>query len=292
MTDTESPSETYICIQCMIPRELEDELPEVLAPWPVLGTEIGKASGASVRVTVYLDGAEVDGAGGVRRALMAHGAQHVELGLLEPGDWLAGFREQIRPLEVGQHWWIDPHPDQPTAAPAGRRRLVVEPRMAFGSGTHESTGAILVELEDLEVEGSRVLDVGTGSGILALAAESLGAEWVVGLDIDPSAVSVAFEVLRQQEWPSGVKLVLGSVDCLGGAEFDIVMCNMIASNLLPLAGDLRSSLASAGVAVFSGLLASEAETVSAALTEVGFAITSRRDDGEWASLTAAAAPIP
>jgi ribosomal protein L11 methyltransferase len=149
-----------------------------------------------------------------------------------------------------------------------------------------------MELEELEVDGRRVLDVGTGSGILALAAESLGAEWVVGLDVDPAAVWVAFEIAHQQEWRSRVSFVLGSVDCLGGAEFDIVVCNMIASNFLALAGELRNSLAPTSVAVFSGLLASEAESVFGKLTQAGFAITSRRDDGDWASLTATAAPMP
>jgi ribosomal protein L11 methyltransferase len=292
MSATNSSSETYICIRCVIPPELEEELPELLAPWPVLGTEIGEASSDGVRVTVYVDGTAGDAADGIQGLLMSHGAEDVELGSLEADDWMAGFREQIRPFAVGGHWWIDPRPDQPTAAPAGRRRLVVEPRTAFGSGTHESTRGILVELEDLRVEGQRVLDVGTGSGILAVAAESLGAKWVIGLDIDPSAVSVAFDVVRQQEWWSHVSLVLGSLDCLGGAEFDIVMCNMIASKFLPLAGDLRSSLAPAGVAVFSGLLESEAEPVCTALNEVGFSIAKRRDDGDWTSLTAVAAPMP
>ena len=284
--------DTYLSIRCVIPAELEEELPELLASWPVLGTEIGECSELGVLVTVYFAGGENDGADGVRRLLKARGAQDIEHQLLEADDWLAGFREQIRPFEVGDHWWIDPHPDRPTAAPAGRRRLVVEPSMAFGTGTHESTRAILVELEDLEVDGRRVLDVGTGSGILALAAESLGADWVVGLEIDPSAIWVAGEVSRQQEWRSRANFVLGSVDCLGGSEFDIVVCNMIASSFLPLAGDLRRSLAPTGVAVFSGLLASEAGLVSAALIQAGYSITSRRDDGDWASLKAAAATTP
>lgn len=280
--------ESYLSIRCVIPLELEDELPELLAPWPMLGTEIGDVSAGGVRVTVYFDGGDTAGADGVRHLLMSLGVEDIEFGSLEPDDWLAGFRERTRPFEVGRRWWIDPRPDRPTAAPAGRQRLIVEPRMAFGSGTHESTRAILIALEDLRVDGRRVLDVGTGSGILALAAESLGAEWVVGLDIDPSAISVAFEVSRQQEWRSCMSFVLGSVDCLVGADFDIVMCNMIASNFLPLAGDLRNALAPAGVAVFSGLLASEAEMVSAALAEAGFSITSRHDDGDWSSLRASA----
>jgi len=284
--------ESYICIRCVIPPELEEELPELLAPWSILGTEIDTVPDGRTRATVYLPESDVSGARAVRNLLREGGGGEVEEGLIPADDWLGNYRQQVQPFPVGRRWWIDPHPDRPTAAPEGRQRLVVEPRMAFGTGTHESTRAILTVLEELDVDGRRVLDVGTGSGILALAAESLGAEWVVGLDIDPSAVWVAVEVTRQQEWRSRVRLVLGSVDCLGEAEFDIVVCNMIASNFLPLVGDLRSFLAPAGVAVFSGLLASEATSVCRALTRTGFAITSQHDDGDWASLTAAAVPIP
>jgi ribosomal protein L11 methyltransferase len=284
--------DTYLSIRCVIPAELEEELPELLAPWPVLGTEIGEVSDGRLRVSVYFDGAQVDSADGVRRLLLTHGAEDVGLESIMVDDWLVGYRQSTRPFEVGRSWWIDPHPEQASPAPVGRRRLAVEPRSAFGTGTHESTRAILMELESLEVEGRRVLDVGSGSGILALAAESLGAEWVVGLDIDPSAVWVASETARQQEWRSHVAFVLGSVDCLGGTEFDIVVCNMISSNFVPLAPDLRSALASTGVAVFSGLLASEAEAVSEALTRAGFAIASRCDHGEWASLTATRRALP
>jgi len=291
MTGAKSRKDTYLSIRCSIPADLEDQLPVLLAPWGVLGTEIGDRTDYGIRVTVFLPGADADGADGVGRLLVDHGANDVERAWLETEDWLAGYREQVRPFEVGGCWWIDPHPDRPTTAPAGRRRLVIEPRMAFGTGTHESTRAILTALEEIEVLGRSVLDVGTGSGILAFAAECLGAESVVGLDIDPEAVWVAFETARQQEWPCAVSFVVGPIECLGGAEFDIVMCNMISSSFLPLAGELRNSLAPKGIAVFSGLLTSEVELVSGALMEVGFAIESQCNFGEWASLKAVAAPV-
>lgn len=284
-----SMKDTYISIRCVIPANLEEELPALLAPWSVFGTEIHDASGGGVGITVYLSGADLDGAEAVHRKLIESGAKDVVRGSLDDGDWLETYRSQSQPFTVGSGWWIDPRPDRPTAAPAGRRRLVIEPRMAFGTGFHESTQAILMALEEIEVSGRRVLDVGTGSGILALAAECMGAESVVGLDIDETAVWVASETARQQEWPSRVRFVVGSVDCLGGAEFDIVMCNMITSSFLPLVGELKNRLAPTGIAVFSGLLVAEVESVSGALEAAGFAPPARRILGEWASLIALAA---
>ena len=284
--------DTYISIRCVIPADLEEELPELLAPQGVLGTEIGDRLDRGVIVTVYLPGTDLDGADRLCRLLVDQGASDVSRELLEAADWLAGFRDSVRPFEVGQRWWIDPHPDRPTAAPSGRLRLVIEPRMAFGTGSHESTQAILMALEDIAVNGRRVLDVGTGSGILALAAECSGADSVVALDIDETAIWVARETAAIQEWSPRVIYVLGPVDCFGGAEFDIVMCNMITSIFLPLAGEIRSRLAPAGISVFSGLLASEVESVSGALAEAGFAIRSQSILGEWASLVAVAARRP
>ena len=146
-----SDPNTYMSIRCVIPADLEEELPELLAPWGVLGTEIGGHSNRGVIISVYLSGVDSGDVDGVCRLLTDKGARDIERESLDAADWLAGFRESIRPFEVGGFWWIDPHPDQPTAAPSGRRRLVVEPRMAFGSGSHESTQAILVALENIAV---------------------------------------------------------------------------------------------------------------------------------------------
>ena len=284
--------DTYISIRSVIPAELEEEIPELLAPWGVLGTEIGGRSDRGVNITVYLSGGDTADADRVCLLLADRGADDVERDLIEATDWLTGFRDSTRPFEVGGYWWIDPHPDRPTTAPSGRRRLAIEPRMAFGSGSHESTQAILMALEELEVNGRRVLDVGTGTGVLALAAESLGAHSVIGLDVDETAIWVAIETARQQDWPSRVSYVVGPVECIGGAQFDIVMCNMIASVFLPLVGEIKGRLAPAGLAVFSGLLASEVESVSGELKEAGFTIRSHRILGEWASLVAVATGLP
>jgi ribosomal protein L11 methyltransferase len=277
--------DTYIFIRCTIPAGFEDELPELLSEISVLGTEIENETDGGVRATVFLSEPDSDCVRELRRALANRGAVDIEEGYLPADDWLAEYREQVQPFSVGKQWWIDPHPERPTTIPRGRRRLIIEPRMAFGTGTHESTQAILLALEDLEVSERRVLDVGTGSGILALAAERLGAERVVGLDIDEVAIRVAVETARQQDWGSSVCFILGSTGCIGDVEFDIVVCNMIASNLLPLVPDLNRMAGPDGVVVCSGMLASEVTMVADNFEETGLKVVSKRLLGEWASLT-------
>jgi ribosomal protein L11 methyltransferase len=276
--------ENFLTIRCELPAELVDELPMILDSRGALGIEIGETSGQRTVVSVFFRGDDATGADTVRQLLTEHGAKGTELFGMEGEDWLAVYREASRPFEVGHTWWIDPSPDRPSVVPAGRRRLFIEPQMAFGSGSHESTRGILRELEKIDVEGCTVLDVGTGSGILALAAEQLDAATVVGLDIDEVAILVAAETARRQDRAPKVRFVLGSVDCLGRVEFDIVLCNMIVSNFLPLLDDLKRVTAANGSIVLSGLLVAEVDPVSRKLAGIGLEIASREDIGEWSCL--------
>jgi ribosomal protein L11 methyltransferase len=276
----------FVCIRCRIPPELEEELAEILAPWSVLGVEIGEVTDQGVGIAVFLAGTETVECGEkLCRELSHRGAEGIESGRLDSRDWLAEYRSRVSPFAVGSRWWIDPHPDCPTPAPQHRFRLVVEPRMAFGAGSHESTRAILEILEEMDVGGQRVLDVGTGSGILALAAEKLGAAFVVGLDIDPTAVWIASEIVSQQDWPSRVNLILGPIDSVREEQFDVVLCNMITSEFLPLAADLRRRIHPTGVVVFSGLLRTDIEAVSTALMSDELEVVDTHVLGQWAALT-------
>jgi len=168
--------------------------------------------------------------------------------------------------------------------PVGRRRLVIEPRTAFGSGSHESTQLILLELERLEIDGATILDLGTGSGILAIAAAGLGGKIIVAVDIDEDAIWVARETANLQEQPTEIHYVLGPPDCLGAVGFDIVLCNMIFANMLPVLPQLQGLLAPDGVAVLSGLLATDASDITETLRSHRLEVTGERVLGEWASL--------
>ncbi len=276
----------FLSVRCSIPWTSEEELPALFAEVPVLGTEIGERHGSRVDVTVYLSRSEHAGTSAVETLLRSCGGDCFEVGSLEEQDWLANYREVVQPFAVGETWWLDPHPDTPTPAPSDRRRLVIPPRMAFGSGSHESTRLVLCALEKADLRGRHVLDVGTGSGILALAADGLGASRVLGVDIDPVAVAVACEIRGLQEWRPGVRYVTGSAGCALGGFFDMVLCNMISAHFTPLLDDMVSALAPGGVLVLSGLLVPEIEGLAAELRRRGLHIDSTDSLGEWASICA------
>lgn len=267
---------------------MEDELPQILGGWPVLGTEIGDARSGEISAAVFFAADDRDAADEVRALLKECGARETRIDDFAGEDWLTEYRERARPFPVGNFWWIDPDPGTSSPAPAGRRRLVIEPRTAFGSGSHESTQLILLELERLEIDGMTILDLGTGSGILAIAAAGLGAKSVVALDIDEDAIWIARETADLQERRTRIRHVLGPPDCLGPRVFNIVLCNMIFANMLPVLPQLQGSLAPNGVAVLSGLLATERSEITKALRLHRLVVTGQRSLGEWMSLVAVA----
>lgn len=278
--------DSYLSLRCSVPRHLEDELPELLAGVSILGTEVDGPSGEGLALSLYFERSEEGARHLAHELLEAHGGVGFVLGTLRAEDWLAAYREQVRAFAVGESWWIDPHPAAPAAAPKGRRRLVVPPRMAFGSGSHESTRLVLEAIETMALAGRSVLDVGTGSGILALAAERAGARLVIGLDTDATAVGVAREIARQQEWSAGVHFAVGSAGCVTTGAFAVVLCNMISEHFAPLLGTIERSLSVGGEVVLSGLLEVEIGDVTSMLAASSLTVRCRRTAGGWASLTA------
>ncbi len=276
----------FLRVRCWVPLALEEEVPALLYPLPVLGAEIGERRGDRVAVTVFLPSSEGARTAAVETLLTAAGAGAIEVGLVEEEDWLAQYRENVQPFAVGDTWWVDPHPESPTEAPRGRRRLVMPPRMAFGSGSHESTRLILRALETADLMDRCVLDVGTGSGILALAAELSGARGVLGVDIDAIAVHIARQIGDLQEWRPGVHYVVGSADCAAGGVFDLVLCNMIFAHSLPLLDSIAATLAPQGLLVISGLLVEEVGEAAVELQGRGLVAGPAAVLNEWASLSA------
>ncbi len=277
-------SADYLTVTCRLPAEAEHQLAGALERWPVLGCQV-ESSGLDVEVTVFLELEESAAVAAVCEALLALGARDLGRGHFAEQDWLAEYRRHATPRAIGSVFWVDPHPEAPTPPPPGRVHILVEPRQAFGSGSHESTQLVLLMMEDLPVAGRRVLDVGTGSGILAIAARALGAAWVVGFDIDLEAVCVAHQTVAAQPQRRPIALFAGSTAALrADARFDLVLANLIPVEAEPLFADLAGSLTPDGLLVFSGLMADQRAATEAELARCGLAVRQGRELEEWVGL--------
>lgn len=202
--------------------------------------------------------------------------------LVADRDWLAPYRELAQPFPVGRSFWLDPRePDEiPPEAPPGRRLLRLPARAAFGTGSHESTSLALELLEATEVAGRRVLDVGTGTGILGFAALLLGAARVVAFDVDSAAPFHARDNARLNRLP--VQLFAGRLAALSPApRFDLALVNVVPEQVFPEAPALAALLAPGAEAIFSGILVEQGPEVLAQLAAFGFARRDRRTAGGW-----------
>lgn len=274
----------YLSLRCELPPELEDELPAVLDQFPVLGSLVEQTDDGTVAI-IFMDSSLEGEVGRLTGSLTDLGIGKIVADTVDDEDWIAAYRRTAQPFSVGRSWWIDPGSGGSAEAPAKRIRLVIEPSVAFGSGSHDSTQLLLEALEELGVAGASVLDVGTGSGILALAADALGARMVVGLDVDPVAVWTARRTARNQAWNTRVLLIASPVTGLAAIRFDLVLCNMISSEFAPLMCDLARLLAANGRLVLSGAVDEERATVHAVVENAGLRVLRERRRGEWMSLT-------
>jgi ribosomal protein L11 methyltransferase len=198
-------------------------------------------------------------------------------------DWVAFAHEYLKPMEIGQRIFVCPEwRDDPT--PAGRIRIVVNAGLAFGTGAHETTRLCLEAIERHLKPGMTVVDVGTGSGILAEAAVKLGAGKVWANDNDPDAVVVARENFER----AGVEvsLSIGSADAFPENLADIVVANISPAWIADLAADWVRILKPDGVAILSGFEANDIPRVSAALEAAGGRISGEFGEHEWRMLEA------
>ncbi|MEE4273576.1 MAG: 50S ribosomal protein L11 methyltransferase [Thermoanaerobaculales bacterium] len=276
----------YTEIRSTIRRSAEEDLADALSQLGVLGVQVEPREEERVEVSVWVSA----GKGGleleIQKILDALGSDEVQRTHHESQDWSAEWRRRLTAFEVGRRWWIDPHPDTTETPPEGRLQLAVEPRAAFGSGTHESTRLMLMDMEELDFGGQSVLDIGTGSGVLSVAAERLGAATVVALDIDPLAAWEARATALRQPWRCRLSVVAGPVGCLGRVLFDVVLCNMIIAEFEPFLPELRNWLAPGGVVVLSGILECERAAVTSLLADSGLRAVGQRRLGDWISVRA------
>ncbi|MDY3014632.1 MAG: 50S ribosomal protein L11 methyltransferase [Evtepia sp.] len=215
-------------------------------------------------------------------------------------DWAHSWQKYYRPLAIGKKLYIVPEWERDTAAiPEGATRLLLNPGLTFGTGSHASTQLCLEGLEDYTVPGAPVLDLGCGSGILAIAALRLGASHAVGVDIDPKAVDVAYENAALNDIGKDRCRFLagnvldddGLVRELAQEKAPLVLANIVADVIIPLAPLVPTLLAPGGTFLCSGIIDQRGDEVAAALNKAGLTVIRRMEKNGWIALAAKIEPI-
>ncbi|HEX6101156.1 MAG TPA: 50S ribosomal protein L11 methyltransferase [Thermoanaerobaculia bacterium] len=198
-------------------------------------------------------------------------------------DWLEKYQQSLEPLFIGERFVVVPDAALLQGrAEAALYTLVVPQEQAFGTGSHETTSLCIELLEGLALGGKRALDIGAGSGILALAAHRLGAAKAIAFDNDTDA----YGALRDNRIRNGVPdaampLFIGSVEALRGGAFDVVTMNIIPEVILPLLPDVVPRLAEDARLVLSGILVVKRGDVVEAARAHGLKLIDERARGEW-----------
>ena len=202
---------------------------------------------------------------------------------VDDADWTDAWKAGYVPQRIGRVVIVPSWLDEPIGPDEVALRL--DPGMAFGTGLHPTTRGCLTLLQSISPMPPLVLDVGCGSGILALAALRLGAERAVCYDTDPLAVEATLANAAANDLADRVTAHVGSLPPTPIAEpYPLVLANLVAAVLIDLAEPLATHTAPAGTLLASGIIEGRADEVLTALTAAGFAFEGRLDDGEWVSL--------
>lgn len=211
-------------------------------------------------------------------AALAETGAMVSCADLPATNWEEAWRQFFKPRRIGRTLLVRPT-WEPAAREAGLREIVLDPGQAFGTGDHPTTRMSLELLEALCPVGSRVADVGCGSGILAIAAVLLGAGEVVALDLDPVAVDVARENAALNE-VNLTCLAGDGVESLPGT-WDLLVSNIISATLIRIAADVASKVVPEGFWIVSGIIVANWGDVRAAAESSGFVLERQQEEAGW-----------
>ena len=223
------------------------------------------------------------------------GFEYTVTPLLED-DWAYSWQKYYQPLEIGTRLYVVPEWMRDQPVPGGRVPLYLNPGLTFGTGSHASTQLCLEGVETHTIQGRDVLDLGCGSGILSIAALCLGARRAAAVDIDPKAVDVAYENaalngIGRDRYTVRAGDVLSDAALareLAQQRYHLVLANIVADVIIPLAPHVPPLLEEDGVFLCSGIIDSRAGEVAAALERAGLAVTRKREKNGWAALEARA----
>ena len=198
-------------------------------------------------------------------------------------DWANNWKQYYHTQRIGKRIIVTPSWEEYTPA-EGEVQMRLDPGMAFGTGTHDTTRLCLELLEEVVTPETRILDVGTGSGILSVGGVLLGAPSALGVDIDPVAVKVADENAEINGVTEKTEFVCGDLTDKVHGKFEIVTANIVADVIIRLLSTVKNYLLKGGVLIVSGIIDTRADEVENACHEAGFVTEKRLEHGGWVAI--------
>ncbi|MBQ2700271.1 MAG: 50S ribosomal protein L11 methyltransferase [Clostridia bacterium] len=217
------------------------------------------------------------------QALPGMGSLDVTSNQVKDEDWSQVWKKFYKPFRAGRSLVVNPSWETYDAQP-GDKIIEIDPGMAFGTGTHETTGMCLGLLDDYMTPGMRVIDLGTGSGILAIGAALLGAKDVLAIDIDPTAVKVAQENVAINGLSDNIQVMEGNLLDHVEQVCDLCVANIIADVICMVSEPVRSHITPGGLFICSGIIKEREQDVVNALNAAGYQIMEIRRQGEWVAM--------
>ncbi|MEE0110652.1 MAG: 50S ribosomal protein L11 methyltransferase [Oscillospiraceae bacterium] len=271
--------------------EFETFLEENRAYWDYIDEELQEKLQGLSHIKLYLE--DTDDAGMERlKRVVGELDLPMSVAALAEVNWEESWKDNYPPQEVGKSLVVLPY--WLAQEETDRLKVILDPGLTFGTGAHPSTQMVMEKMEEVVRPGSRCLDLGSGSGILSIAALRLGAETAVGIDIDPKAEDIArenaayngFAAPRFTALTGNVTEDKALMASLAAKEYDLVLVNIVADVIIGLAPVLPNFLTQTSTLICSGILDVRLDEVTAALEAAGLTVTAVKEKEDWRCVTA------
>ena len=271
--------------------EFETFLDENRAYWDYIDEDLQEKLQGLSHIKVYLEDTDQAGLEHLEKAV-AELKLTMTVGALPEVNWEESWKDNYPPQEIGEKIVVTPYwlAEEET----DRLKVILDPGLTFGTGAHPSTQMVVEKMEEVVRPGFRCLDLGSGSGILSIAALRLGAEKAIGIDIDPKAEDIARENAAYNGFASpeftaltgNVTEDLALMHQLSQEEYDLVLVNIVADVIIGLSPVLPNFLTDKSTLICSGILDVRLEEVLSALKKAGLVVTAIKEKEDWRSVTA------